>query len=128
MRDDAGPAADQPSRLRTPPGVGPRCRRLGAQVSVTRLNSPPSLHDLFAREVPRRLDVDDGTRFAVGTLARTLLMLKLITLAACVIGFFVLGPKALAEFRQARSRTRTRLSDNAKNKDTPDKPSSSAAA
>ena len=86
------------------------------------------LHDLFAREVPRRLDVDDGTRFAVGTLARTLLMLKLITLAACVIGFFFLGPKALAEFRQARSRTRTRLSDNAENKDTPDKPSSSAAA
>jgi hypothetical protein len=33
----AGPAADQPSRLRTPPGVGPRSRRLGAQVSVTRL-------------------------------------------------------------------------------------------
>ncbi len=23
-----GPAADQPSRLRTPPGVGPRCGRL----------------------------------------------------------------------------------------------------
>ena len=33
---EAGPAADQPSRLRTPPGVGPRCRRLGAQVNVTR--------------------------------------------------------------------------------------------
>jgi hypothetical protein len=55
-------------------------------------------------------------------------MLKLITLAACVIGFFFLGPKALAEFRQARPRTRTRLSDNAENKDTPDKPSSSVAA
>ena len=27
------------------------------------------LHDLFAREVSRRLDVDDGTRFAVGILA-----------------------------------------------------------
>jgi hypothetical protein len=34
---EAGPGADQPSRLRTPPGVGPRYRRLGAQVSVTRL-------------------------------------------------------------------------------------------
>jgi len=36
MKKEAGPAADQPSRLRTPPGVGPRCRRLGAQVSGTR--------------------------------------------------------------------------------------------
>jgi hypothetical protein len=32
----AGPVTDQPSRLRTPPGVGPRCRRLGSQVSATR--------------------------------------------------------------------------------------------
>jgi|SRR5580765_65350 len=32
----AGPVADQPSRLRTPPGVGPRCRRLGSQVNATR--------------------------------------------------------------------------------------------
>lgn len=32
----AGPVADQPSRLRTPPGVGPRCRRLGSHVSATR--------------------------------------------------------------------------------------------
>ena len=35
--EEAGPAADHPSRLHTPPGVGPRCRRLGAQVTVTRL-------------------------------------------------------------------------------------------
>ena len=55
-------------------------------------------------------------------------MLKLITLAACVIGFFFLGPKALAEFRQVRPRIRTRLSDNTENKGSPDKPSSSAAA
>ena len=55
-------------------------------------------------------------------------MLKLITLAACVIGFVFLGPKALAEFRQARPRSRTRLSNNVENKDTPEKPSSSAAA
>jgi hypothetical protein len=32
----AGPVADQPSRLRTPPGVGPRCRRLGSQVNAPR--------------------------------------------------------------------------------------------
>lgn len=55
-------------------------------------------------------------------------MLKLITLAACVIGFVFLGPKALAEFRQARPRTRTGLSDNADGKDTPDKPQSNVAA
>ena len=32
----AGPAANQPNRLCTPPGVGPRCRRLGSQIGVTR--------------------------------------------------------------------------------------------
>jgi hypothetical protein len=50
-------------------------------------------------------------------------MLKLITLAACAIGFFFLGPKALAEFRQARS-----LSDDAESKDTSEKPESNVAA
>jgi hypothetical protein len=44
-------------------------------------------------------------------------MLKVITLAACVLGFLFLGPKALAEFRHARPRTRTRLGGNAKGKD-----------
>jgi len=37
-------------------------------------------------------------------------MLKLITLAACVIGFFFLGPKALAEFRQARLTSQAQVS------------------
>jgi len=32
----AGPVADQPSRLRTSPGVGIPLRRLGSQVSATR--------------------------------------------------------------------------------------------
>ena len=32
----AGPVVCQPSLLRTPPGVGPRCRRLGAQTDATR--------------------------------------------------------------------------------------------
>ena len=50
-------------------------------------------------------------------------MLKFITLAACVIGFYFLGPKALAEFRQAH-----RLSDNAKGKDSSEKPQSNVAA
>jgi hypothetical protein len=50
-------------------------------------------------------------------------MLKLITLAACVIGFFFLGPKALAEFRQAH-----RLRDNTEGKDTSEKPQSNVAA
>lgn len=49
--------------------------------------------------------------------SRGRLMLKLITLAACVIGFVFLGPKALADFRQARPRTKTRLGDKAKSKD-----------
>ncbi len=52
-------------------------------------------------------------------------MLKLITLAACVIGFVFLGPKAWAEFRQARPQPRTRVSNNAENKDTPKKSRSS---
>ncbi len=31
-------------------------------------------------------------------------MLKLLSLAACIIGFILVGPKALAEFRRARPR------------------------
>ena len=53
-------------------------------------------------------------------------MLKLITLAACVIGFVFLGPKALAEFRQVWPRTRTVPSPDGK--DTGDKPQSGIAA
>jgi hypothetical protein len=52
-------------------------------------------------------------------------MLKLFTLAACVIAFVFLGPKAWAEFRQARPQPRTRVSNNAEHKDTPKKPRSS---
>jgi hypothetical protein len=55
-------------------------------------------------------------------------MLKFIALAACAIGFFFLGPKALAEFRQARPRTRTPSSDKSKGKDTPDEPKPGVAA
>ena len=55
-------------------------------------------------------------------------MLKFITLAVCVIGFVFLGPKALAEFRQARPRTRTRLTGNGEGKDTPDEPTPGVAA
>ena len=36
MRASAGPVADQPSRLRTPPGVGTPLQALGAQVDATR--------------------------------------------------------------------------------------------
>ena len=53
-------------------------------------------------------------------------MLKLITLAACVIGFVFLGPKALAEFRQVWPRTRTVPSSDGN--DTGDKPESGIAA
>jgi len=55
-------------------------------------------------------------------------MLKLITLAACVIGFVFLGPKALAEFRQVRPRTRTPLNDKSEKSNTEDKPGSDVAA
>jgi hypothetical protein len=55
-------------------------------------------------------------------------MLKLIALAVCAIGFFFLGPKALAEFRQAHPRTRTPSSDNTESKDTPDEPKPGVAA
>jgi hypothetical protein len=52
-------------------------------------------------------------------------MLKLIALAACVIGFVVVGPKALAEFREARAGSRTRTGDGG---DGDKKPESSVAA
>ena len=56
-------------------------------------------------------------------------MLKLIALAACVIGFVLLGPKALAEFRQVWSRTGTVPSPPSPNgKDTGEKPESNIAA
>ena len=55
-------------------------------------------------------------------------MLKLITLAACIIGFVFLGPKALADFRQARPRNRTPLKDKSEKNNTEDKPGSDVAA
>ena len=55
-------------------------------------------------------------------------MLKLITLAACVIGFVFIGPKALAEFRQARHQRRTATMGNGDHKDPTDKPQSDVAA
>ena len=55
-------------------------------------------------------------------------MLKLITLVVCVIGFIFLGPKALAEFRQARPRTRTGLTGNGETKETGDEPKPGVAA
>jgi hypothetical protein len=53
-------------------------------------------------------------------------MLKLITLAACVIGFVFIGPKALAEFRQVWPGTRTVPGPDGG--DTGDKPQSGIAA
>ena len=53
-------------------------------------------------------------------------MLKFIALAACVMGFVLLGPKALAEFRQEWSRTGTVPSPDGK--DTGEKPASGIAA
>ena len=55
-------------------------------------------------------------------------MLKLITLAACVIGFVFIGPKALAEFRQARYQRRAASTGNGDQKDPTDKPHSDVAA
>ena len=55
-------------------------------------------------------------------------MLKLITLAVCVIGFFFLGPKALAEFRQLRPPTRTPSDSNVEIKDSGGGPKSDVAA
>lgn len=55
-------------------------------------------------------------------------MLKILALAACVIGFVFLGPKALAEFRQAHPRSRTRLRDNAESTQAGDKPKPGIAA
>jgi hypothetical protein len=48
-------------------------------------------------------------------------MLKILALAACVIGFVFLGPKALAEYRRALPRTRTRLKESAEKKPADDK-------
>ena len=53
-------------------------------------------------------------------------MLKLITLAACVIGFIFIGPKALADFRQVWPRNRPAPSPTGK--DTGEKPESGIAA
>ncbi|HKY71169.1 MAG TPA: hypothetical protein VJL88_04570 [Nitrospira sp.] len=56
-------------------------------------------------------------------------MLKLITLAACVIGFVFLGPKALAEFRQAgRATPPPDPGDIEKNRNTHDTPKPGVAA
>jgi hypothetical protein len=55
-------------------------------------------------------------------------MLKMIALAACVIGFVFLGPKALAEFRQAVPRNRTGSGGNDDGSDSGNKPQSTAAA
>jgi hypothetical protein len=55
-------------------------------------------------------------------------MLKIITLLACVIGFVFLGPKALAEFRQARPPKRRSSTGNGEGKDAADKPQSDVAA
>ena len=58
-----------------------------------------------------------------------LLMLKLITLAAWVVGFVFLVPKALAEFRRAGPATRPPGSgDIEENKNTDDTPKPGVAA
>ena len=77
-----------------------------------------------ARDVPRRQSVDDGSRLAFGDhIGGLVIMLKVITLAACVIGFVFLGPKALAEFRRPNPQK-----DTAENGRTGDKPTSGVAA
>ena len=55
-------------------------------------------------------------------------MLKIITLAACVIGFVFLGPKALAEFREVWSGTRTSPNPDRDSKNRGEKPESGIAA
>jgi len=55
-------------------------------------------------------------------------MLKVIALTACVLGFAYLVPKALAEFRRALPRTRTRLIDNAEKKPAGDESKPTIAA
>lgn len=57
----------------------------------------------------------------VHTLVEEVFMLKILALAACVIGFVFLGPKALAEYRRALPRTRTRLKESAEKKPADDK-------
>lgn len=55
-------------------------------------------------------------------------MLKIIALAACVLGFVFLTPKALAEFRRARPRSRTRLKGTAEEKPAGDESKPTIAA
>lgn len=55
-------------------------------------------------------------------------MLKIIALTACVLGFAFLAPKALAEFRRALPRSRTRLKGNAENKQAGDESKPTIAA
>jgi hypothetical protein len=55
-------------------------------------------------------------------------MLKLIALAACVIGFVFVGPKALAEFRHADPRKRIDTGSKGEDTDSGNKPPSTAAA
>ena len=54
-------------------------------------------------------------------------MLKLLALAVCVIGFVFLGPKALAEFRQAGPRSRAASGGSGDSTDSDNKPQSTAA-
>jgi len=55
-------------------------------------------------------------------------MLKVIALAACIVGFAYLAPKAVAEFRRALPRSRTRLKGNAENKQAGDESKPTIAA
>lgn len=55
-------------------------------------------------------------------------MLKIIALAACVLGFAFLAPKALVEFRRALPRSRTRLKGNAEEKPAGDESKPTVAA
>lgn len=84
-------------------------------------------NDLFVREVPRRLDVDDGARFAVGTRQDTS-NAKTYNVGGMCDWFFIPRTKGIGRISSGGLAYSHRLSDNAENKDTPDKPSSSAAA
>ncbi|HKC92558.1 MAG TPA: hypothetical protein VKB81_00930 [Nitrospira sp.] len=55
-------------------------------------------------------------------------MLKIIALAVCVLGFAFLTPKALAEFRRALPRSRTRLKGNTEEKQAGDESKPTIAA
>ena len=104
----------------------PTHRLLCNRLPGTRRNQWAALS--LPREVPRRPDDGSGATFAVALRERAPVMLKFITLAVCVVGFFFLGPKALAEFRQLRPRTRTPLDGNVEIKDSGDDPQSGVAA